>query len=850
MWKATVRGIVAHRTRLVLSVVAVMLGVAFVAGTYVLTDTLVRSYDGLFAESVRGVDLVVRLEGPSGPEGTRERFPDGIVDQVGAVPGVASAHGLIQGYAQFVDRDGDAIRRGGGPTLALSWAQDGRQGPLRLVGARSRPPSGPGEVAMDVATAREFGFRVGDRVRVLLQGPAQELRISGLFGLGDRVDLGAVTFAAFDLPTAQVAVGAPGEVDAVYVRAEPGVPLESLRRRIAASVGPAFRVQLADEAAADTGRVVRDLLDLLTRILLGFAAIGVVIAALLVFNTFTIVVAQRTRELGLLRVVGASRSQLVGALLVEALVVGAVASLAGLGLGIGVAAGLLAVVEQLGFAVPERSLVVELRTVVVALGLGVLVTVAAVLRPALRASREAPLAALHDVVVASPRRLRVRAAVGTTVVALSLVLLAVGLDRTRDARRLTGEFLWVAAGAMVLLVGVVILLATFAGPMAGGIGRAVGRRGMAGRLARENSVRNPRRTAATASALVIGLTLVVLVAVVGDSTKTSVRAAVDQGIRADAVLKSERFAGFSPEVADRVAALPGVRAVTPLQFRRVRILGNEETVASALADGLAATVDLDLVAGRIEDLEPSGILVHEDAARDYGVGLRDVMLVQMSRGTYPLRVAAIYRRADFTGGLPISFVVPRAVYLRGFGTDEQDTLVYVAARGDPDPVLAAIRRDLRTDFPNLQVLSRDQYRSEQERAIDRFLAVTVALLLLAEIIAVLGIVNTLALSVFERTRELGLLRAVGMTRAQARAMIRGEAVVIAALGAVVGIAVGVVWGFVFTTALRSQGITTLSIPLVQLAVFLVVAVLAGVVAAWFPARRAARLDVLAAIAAE
>lgn len=850
MFEVTVRGIVAHRVRLVLSAVAIMLGVAFVSGSYVLTDTLDRSYDGLFSDTVDRVDLVVRLRDQSGPEGTRERFPDHVLEQLAAIEGVESAHGVVQGYAQLVDRAGEAVRAGGAPTLGISWAQDGDRGPLRLIGSESRPPRGSGEVAIDIDTAREHGFRVGDRVRVLLTGPAKEYRVSGLFGFGDRVDLGAVTFVAFDLPTAQAAVGAPGEVDAVNVVAAPGIAPDQLRDRLSRALGPSFAVMLAREAAADAGVVVRDLIELLTQILLGFAAIGVVIAALLVFNTFSIVAAQRTRELGLLRVLGASRSQVVTAIMAEALAVAVVASAAGLVLGVGVAALLLPLVERLGFDIPAGGVVVLTRTAVVAVGVGVAVTLVAALWPAIRASRDAPLVVSTGTQPVGRDVSPIRVGVGVALLVVAVPLVVIGFDRAEALRRVTTDLGWVAAGAIAVLLGVVVLLATFAGPLAGALGRPGARFGVAGHLARENAVRNPRRTAATASALVIGLTLVSLAAILADSTKASVRASVDRGIRADGVLKAQRFARFSPEIAPRVAEVPGVEAVSPLQVRRVRILGNEETVASAEAGGLTATVDLDLERGSVADLEPRGILVHEDAARDYGVEVGDVLVVQMSRGSFPLQVAGIYRQADFTGGLPISFIVPRDVYRQGFGADEQDQLVYLTTAGEPERVLSDVRRALGDDFPNVDVLSRAQYRDDQERAVDRFLAVTVALLLLAQLIAVLGIVNTLALSVFERTREVGLLRAVGMSAIQVRQMVRGEAAVIAALGSVVGMAVGVVWGWLFTTALRSQGVTEFRIPVLQLAVFLVVALLASWLAAWFPARRASRLDVLAAIATE
>ncbi len=847
MWKATIKGILAHRVRLVLSMVAVMLGVAFVAGTYVLTDTLQHSYDGLFAQTVSNVDVVVRLRGEDGPELSRERFSELELRNVESVRGVQDAYGVIFGYAQFVDQHGDAVRSG--PlSLGLSWSQPGRDGPLRLV--QGRAPTGPSEVAMDAHTARKEGFGVGDHVRVLLTGPAQDFEIVGLFGFGDQIDLGAFTAAAFDLRTAQSAFGAPNELDQINVIAAAGSDVGAVRDRIAAAVGPDFDVQLADDAAADSGVAVRDLLHLLSALLLGFAAIGVVVAAFLVFNTFTIVVAQRTRELGLLRVLGASRRQMVSALLLEAVVVGAVASVIGVVLGVLVASGLLALVQGLGFDIPEGGMVVMARTVAVAFGVGVAVTVAAAVWPAIRASREAPVDALADTVIVRNPRLRRRAVAGVAVLLAAVPFLVAGLDHAAQARKITDDLLWTAIGALLVLLGVVILLATFSSRVAGAIGRLGEWRGVTGRLARENAVRNPRRTAATASALVIGLALVTLVAIFGASTKASVDHAVDRNTKADVVLKARQFAGFSPAVAERVAALPDVKAVSPFQFRKVRIYNIVETVASAEAGALANTVDLDVVRGSVADLDPDGILVEERAARDYHVDVGDRIVVQMSKGFFPLRVAGIYREPDFTGGFPVSFIVPRSVYLQGFGTDEQDTLVYLRTRGNPDAAAASVRKALHHDFPNIEVFTRNGYRSDQQRAIDRFLAVTIALLLLSEIIAVLGIVNTLALSVFERTHELGLLRAVGMSRVQVHRMIRGESVIIAVLGSLVGVAVGLLWGWVFVTALDGQGITQLSIPVLQLVLFLVVAVLAGVIAAWLPSRRASRLDVLAAIATE
>ncbi len=853
MWKATIRGLLARKVRLGLTALAVVLGVSFVAGTYTLTDTLDRSFTKVFDQTVSGVDQIVRLRAPFGGDTGRDRFPDAELDTVRGVEGVENAYGYLQDYAQFVDQDGDSIQTGGAPTFGISWAQDGRKGPLRLVdddGTPSRPPRGPGEVAMDAATARRNGFHVGDRVRVLLEGPAREFEIVGLFGFGDTIDVGSVTFAAFDLATAQRVFDAKGELDAINVIGAPGIPERELRARLTQAVGPAYEVNTASEVAQDRGKDVLTFLDLLTQLLLGFAAIGLVVGAFIIFNTFTILVTQRTRELGLFRAMGASGRQVVVSVVGEAAVIGLVASAVGIGLGVALAIGLFAVVGAAGFDVPDGPIVLEARTVIAGLAVGVGVTVASALWPAIRASRVPPVAAMNDLGPPPTRSFRLRAVVGVLLVAGGVPVLLEGLARTRDAPNVVDEIWLVALGALLVFFGVIVLLATFARPFASLLGRPLRALGVSGSLARGNAMRNPRRTAATASALVIGLGLVGLVAIFGDSAKASVKAAVDRGIRADYILKAQQFAGFSPQVAERVREVDGVDAVAAFRFGSVRVKGNEETMAGVDPDELAPVVALGLTAGSIADMGDDGVLVHEDAAKEYGVGPGDSLQVQYPRGFGTVEVAGIYRQEDFTGGLPVPFIVSKASYDQGFGDDEQDALVYVKTATDDDATRSAIERRLRRDFPNVEVFTRSEYRDDQEAAIDRFLAVTVALLLLAEIIAVLGIVNTLALSVYERTHELGLLRSVGMTRRQLRRMIRGESVIIALIGGLVGAAIGLFWGWAFTTALRSQGLTELRIPWAQMAAFILLSMLAGVAAALAPAWRAARLDVLDAIAAE
>lgn len=857
MWKATFQGILGRKVRLALTALAVVLGVSFVTGTYVLTDTLQQSFGGVFRQSLAGVDVVVRPPTPFGGGGAadQERFPASALTDVAHVPGVGRATPFVGGYAQFVDRSGHAIEHSGAPTLGVSWAQRGDGGPLRLVdggGRRSRPPTGPGEVAMDAGTAARAGFHVGDQIDVLLQGPKQRFTIVGLFALGDQRDLGAISFAAFDLATAQKVFNAPGQLDGVYVTAATGTTTDGLRRTLQLAL-PQYQVSSPQQVASDRGQVVLTFLDLLTQLLLGFAAIGMVVAALVIFNTFTILVAQRTRELGLLRTLGVSRSQLLVSVVVEATVIAAAASALGVGTGYGLAALLRSLAGNVGLDVPSGSLVLQARTVIAAVGVGVLVTVVASVWPALRAARVPPIAAAGG--TAEPRRrgLRLRAVLGAALVASGVPLLVIGLHRTEFQSDVLREIWWVALGAVLVLVGALVLLAALAPPLVALLARPARRAGVPSRLARANAMRNPRRTAATASALVIGLALVGLVAIFGSSAKASVRRAVDGGVRADVVLKAPQFTTFSPEVARRVAALPAVETVTAFRFGNVRVpvAGNQETVAGASPEHLAQVVNLDLRSGRVADLGSDGVLASSDAARQYRLHVGDHVEMQMPQGIVTLRVAGVYGQQDFAGGFPISFIVAEPAYEQGFGSVAQDQLVYVRARpGAAAAARAETYAALSRPFPNVSVLTRAEFRQDQQNVIDRFLAVAVALLMLSELIAVLGIVNTLALSVFERTHELGLLRVVGMSRRQLRRMIRGESVLVAVVGGLVGTAVGLLWGWVFTVALRSEGLTSFSVPAVQLVAFLALSVVAGVVAALGPAWRAAHLDTLEAIAAE
>ncbi len=548
MWRATVKGVIARKVRLALTALAVILGVTFVSGTYVLTDTLKQSFGTLFSQYAAGVDLVVRSSAPFGDgDGSRQRLPESVVDTVRRVPGVDAADGFLQGYAQFVEKDGSTtIQTAGAPTFGISWSGGDQVGPARI--AQGRRPVRDGQVAMDVGTARRHGFKVGDRVKVLLEGEAEEFTLVGTFKLGSQGDFGAVSFAAFDPQTAQRVFAAPGVFDAVNVRVKPGTPIPVAKRNLERVLGPGgFEITSAAVVADETRKPVDEFLTVLNDALLGFAGVGLLVGGFIIFNTFTILVSQRLRELGLLRALGASGPQVVGSVLVEAAVIGVFASAVGLVLGVGLAQLLLWLLPGFGFPVPQGSLVVLGRTVFASAAVGIGVTMAAAVVPAIRAARTSPIAAITDArTTGEPTRRRRRAVIG---VAVMLAGAGVGVYGFSADLTLNNAVAITFLGGFIIFLGLVVFGPLIARPLSSVIGRPLPAVfGVTGSLARGNAMRNPRRTSATAAALIVGLALVALVAIFADSLKTSVRAALDD-VRADYILTAPQFAGFSPQVA-------------------------------------------------------------------------------------------------------------------------------------------------------------------------------------------------------------------------------------------------------------------------------------------------------------
>ena len=850
MRNATLKGLLAHKLRLALTALAIVLGVGFVAGTYVLTDTINATFTTLFGQITQGTDASVRSrETTSTPMGEgREPIPVSMQARVEAVDGVEAAQGSVTGYAQLSGKNGRPLATSGAPSLGQSF------GPVQALngGAAARQgrlPNGPGEIAIDARTAEKAGYTVGDRVKVLLTGPPRDMTIVGILTFGQVDNLGGASLVGFDVATAQDVLDREGVFDSIDVTATDGISPEQLRDRLNAALGgDGYEAVTGETLASEINDDVAGGLSFLSTAMLVFAGIALFVGAFLIYNTFSIIVAQRTRELALLRCLGASRRQVLGSVLTEALLVALAASVVGIGFGILTALGLRGAFDLLGFDLPEGSIQLLPRTIIVSLAVGVLVTCLSAFLPALKATRVAPVAAMREQATGPARKAnRVRTVLGVLVTALGAAGVGLGLGGEGG-----NSLALVGAGAAVALLGAGILSPLIAGPLAGAIGWPASRLlGLPGKLARANATRNPRRTAATASALMIGLALVTFTAVLASSMKASTDATFDRNVAADYQLRNPAFMPFSPELAGQLREQPelAVAAVRLGGFGYEGPGGTELKANLAAVDPLAfeQVVRNDVTSGRLADLADGGVAVSTEAATANGWKVGSVISMELPNGTRSIPVEAVYADKTVVGS---DYLLSLTDYERGYPS-QADQLIFVKAAGGVTPAAsrAAVER-VTANWPNAQVSDAAEAKAQAASSVDSLLGLIYVLLGLAVVIALIGIVNTLALSIHERVRELGLLRAVGMDRRAIRSMIRWESVVIAVLGAVLGLVTGVASGWAIVRALESQGITELVVPAGQLAGFVVFAAVAGVLAAVLPGRRAAKVDVLRALAAE
>ncbi|WP_027661383.1 ABC transporter permease [Salinispora fenicalii] len=847
MFRATLKSLLARKLRLILSGLAVVLGVMFVSGAFVLTDTLGRSFDAVFADAYEGVDVNVSAKptmevGDFEGEAVAAPVPAETVERIQGVPGVADVTGVVAADgARLIGSNGKVVTSFGPPQLGMNWV-----GASDLVQLREgREPQADDEIVVNASLAKAGRVAVGDRVGVLTLEPKREFTIVGISGYsGGRDSIGGVNEIMFTTPVAQQLMLGQGDAYTnVTVTAADGVANDRLRDDVAAALGADFEVKTGAEVSADASATLKDGLSFFNRILLGFAAVALLVGTFLILNTFSIIVAQRTRELALMRAVGAGRRQIIGSVVLEAVAVGLLASVLGLGAGVGIGALLAYVFGNISGGLDLAGIAVPPAAVIGAFGVGLIITVVAALLPALRASRIPPIAAMQD--VATPDRPLTKVTVaGAAVTATGATLLFLGLGGHAGGNTLVT----ILGGVLFAFIGVALLTPLVSRPVVALLG-GIFSWWIPGKLGRLNSGRNPRRTAITAAALMVGIALVTGVTVILDSTKSSISGLAQDQIKAELVIggaqTGPRPPTFDPAVLEKAAALPGV-ALVGGAYGDLAQVGDERTWVGANSDVLTLTqiFGARATAGDISRLGPDQMLVSSDVAASRGLSVGSTVPVQLARAeakTYT--VSGIYESDELLDPvtLPVTaaqgFTIPQPI--AGF--------IQLTPGAEPADVLPRVET-LLADSPEVSVADRETFIEQQTKPLDDLLRMIQILLLLAIVIAVLGIINTLALSVLERTRELGLLRAIGLGRAQTMGMITVEAVVISVFGALLGVAVGSGLGAAVVEALHDEGITDLVLPWADMGTMVGLGALVGVLAAVIPAVRAARIDVLGAIA--
>jgi putative ABC transport system permease protein len=852
--RVALRGLAGRKFRAALTALAVVLGVAMVSGTFVLTDTIDKAFDAIFSESYANTDAAISGKAPDisfeGSTAAAPSVPASVLERVRELDSVEAATGSVvdETATKILKPDGKAINTQGAPSFGFGIDPTQSEfNPLRLV--EGSWPSAPDEVVIDANTAEKQGYGVGDTVRIATLKPVRDFRVSGVAQYGSVSSLGTATFAVFTIPTAQELLDRDGQFDAISVAATSGVTPDELVAEIKPILPPTAQVRTGVEQANEDASEVTEFTNFIRYFLLAFAFVALFVGAFVIFNTMSITVAQRTRELATLRTIGASRGQIRRAVLIEAFVIGLIASIVGFVLGVGLAYGLNWLFKQLDLELPTTDMVVAPRTVIVAFVIGILVTVLAALVPAIRATRISPILAVREgAELPRGRFSRFTPYIAIVILVLSLLLLARAMftEELDTADRL----LSIAFGVLLLFVGVAMISSKLVRPLAAVVG-VPGEKlaGVSGFLARRNTLRNPGRTAATAAALMIGLALVTFVAVLSNGFKESNRGAIEEQIKADFVVTSQD--GFTPFVAsagDAAAKAPGIEVATSVRAEVGKVANTDKYVTGIEPDKIADVYNFDWEDGSdavLGQLGSHGAIVDKDFAEDHGLEIGDrFRLLSGSGRATTLEVRATYNPPPFyqlLGSVSILKSTFDELYDR-----PRNQFTFINVPGDPSPTAEQPIEQALSTFPDAKVQTREAWITEQDEEFNQFLTMLYVLLALSVIISIFGMINTLALAVFERTRELGMLRAVGMTRWQARTMIGTESVITALIGAAIGLPLGIFLAALVTRALDQYEVRY-AIPLVSLIAFAIVAVLVGLLAAIMPAQRAARLNVLQAL---
>jgi putative ABC transport system permease protein len=852
--KATVAGLLAHKLRLALTAFAIVLGVAFVSATLTLSNGLQTTFDNIFTTQSTGVAVVVRgpfeVGGQNGGFGDAHRpVPASLLPIVQQVSGVSAAEGVIfrAGATLLNASDKPYAPNGGPPEFATNWIVDPSLSPYRI--RSGAPPTHPEDVVIDAATASAHGITVGQHIHYVINGAAkQDFVVSGIAGYGSADSLAGATISLFRLDVVQQALGLQGKFDQVDAGAAPGISQTELRDRIVVHLPPG--TEAATEASVIGQQVsgIDSFFGILRTILLVFALIALFVGSYIIINTFSILIAQRTRELALLRALGATRGQVFRMVLAEALITGVVASAVGVVAGLFLAHGLYSAVSSIGSGLPKADLVLQTSTIIIGLVLGTVITVAASILPARRASRVSPVEAIREASDSAQPLGGRRIAAGIVVTFIGGALIGVGLFAGTGA-----AFQLLGAGALLLYLGVSSLAPLTVVPVLGVLGIPIARlRGMPGTLARTNAIRSPRRAAATAAALMIGVSLVVGIAVLTESAKASTTVALQQAVKADYMVFASGAGGqggISPTTTTSLAADPHFSAVGDLKTGTLVINSASTSVFAANPANYQEFFVLDVASGDPSSLgSPNTIFVDQQEASNHGWNVGDTISVNFPHvgSTVRERIGCIFNANAITTG----YMISSQQYATYFPEPQTFIILLRAAPGVSHSAgMTALDQDLGA-FPTLKAYDAASFLALQSQSLDQLTSAIDIFLVMAIVIAALGIVNTLALSIIERSRELGLLRAIGLTRSQTRTMVRWESVLIAFLGLVLGIVLGIGLGVAVVRALAFTGLGHIAVPFVSLLWYAVGALVIGLLAAILPARRASRLNVLEAISTE
>jgi len=842
MFRTALRNVLAHKARLLMTVLAVMLGVAFVSGTLVFTNTISDAYQKSSAKGFDQVDVAVDPEYQEDEGDTLGKTPEltqALLDRSARVPGAESAIGVVTGFTALADKDGKLVGTGFQSQGGNYWGTDDPRYPL----VEGHAPKGRGEVVIDAKTAERTGYRVGDTLRLSVDGPVLTPRIAGVFTTDDGNVAAGGSLALFDTATAQRLFGKTGTYDQIAVKAKPGVTQSALKAQLDKAL-PAGLVETTTgkQLADDQAEMIASSMSGLKQGLLVFAGIALFVGTFIIANTFTMLVAQRTKELALLRAVGASRRQVTRSVLIEAFVVGVVAAVTGLVAGIGIGAGLRSLMGSLGETVPDGPLVVTPGTIAAALAVGVLVTMLAAWLPGRRAAKIPPVAAMSSVhAQATVKSLVLRNTIGALFAGagVAVVLAATSMGGS-DGQAPMG------LGACLLIIGVFVLTPLLSRPLIAAAAPVLRVFGVSGKLARQNSVRNPRRTAATASALMIGLTLITGMTVMAGSLQKAIDKMASDAIRADYVVSMANRTPLSPDVDEKLRATEGVTATSPLRNAPARIDGETEFLTGVTGATIGDLTELPVADGRFE-VGGDRVVVDEDTAKAHGWKAGATFTASFEDGEKErLTVAGVYRPNEMMRGIMLDLPT-----LAPHQSDPADMQVMVkTADGASAATKDRLEKALGSN-PAVRVQDKQDISNEIAQMFTMMLNMLYGLLAMAVIVAVLGVINTLAMSVFERSQEIGMLRAIGLDRTGIKRMVRLESLVISLFGGVLGIGLGVFFGWA-AGELMADSLATyeLVLPWARIAVFLLLAATVGVLAALWPARRAARLNMLAAIKSE